>query len=172
VTLELRPARPARFPLSVRAPAWARSVAVTAGGKTWSEARDGYIEVDRAWAAGDRVTIRIDMTPALVPGGPAYPDLVAVRRGPQVLAADERLNPGVGEWMNDLWLMGIASAEPVLRDVAPAALPKGWRGGQAYATQAYFGNAALGKRPAELVLVPVEDAGQKGGEYRVWLQRP
>jgi DUF1680 family protein len=172
VTLELRTAKPARFPLSIRVPAWAGSVVVNAGGKTWTDARDGYIAIDRTWEPKDQVKIQIDMKPTLVPGGPAYPDLVAVRRGPQVLAADERLNPGVGEWMNDLWLMGIANAAPVLQQLAPDKLPKGWRGDQAYSTQAYFGNAALGKRPAEVVLVPIADAGQKGGEYRTWLQRP
>jgi hypothetical protein len=73
--------------------------------------------------------------------------------------------------MSDLWLTGIGAAEPVLRDAA-ASLPAKWRGTQAYATQGYFGNVALGKTPVDLVLVPVADAGQLGGEYRVWLQRP
>ena len=35
-----------------------------------------------------------------------------------------------------------------------------------------FGKAALGKRSVELILVPLADAGQLGGEYRTWLQRP
>ena len=171
VTVEVRTAKARRFPLAVRVPAWSRKIAVTAGGKAWTEARDGYVEIDRTWTDEDQVKIQLDMTPALVPGGPAYPEHVAVRRGPQVLAADERLNPGKGAWMNDLWLTGVASAEPELRDAA-AGLPAQWRGGQAYAIGGYFGNAGLGKEPLEVVLVPVADAGQMGGEYRVWLQRP
>jgi len=171
VTLEVRTAKARRFPLFVRVPAWSRTIAVTAGGRTFTEARDGYVELDRTWADKDQVKVQLDMTPELIPGGPAYPSHVAVRRGPQVLAADERLNPGRGEWMDDLWLMGVASTEPALREMA-ASLPAKWRGGQAYATQGYFGNAALGKEPRDIVLVPVSDAGQRGGEYRVWLQRP
>jgi uncharacterized protein len=40
------------------------------------------------------------------------------------------------------------------------------------AVDGYFGNAELGKTPMTLVLVPIADAGQTGGEYRTWLQRP
>jgi len=171
VTLDLRTPKSARFPLSIRVPAWCRKLEVTAAGKTWADAREGFVEIDRTWNDKDQVKIKIDLTPSLVPGGPAYPDHVAVRRGPQVLAADERLNPGAAPWMSDLWLTGIADAEPVLRD-AKSSLPAKWRGTQAYGTQGYFGNAALGKTTIDLVLVPIADAGQLGGEYRVWLQRP
>lgn len=171
VTLTLRMASPMRFPLLVRIPSWSKSMTVTAGGRDWTSARDGYIEIDRTWTDGDTVTVRVDLTPIVISGAPAYPDRVAIQRGPQVLAADERLNPGASPWMNDLWLAGLATADVALRD-ASASLPKDWKGTQAYAVDGYFGNAQLGRRPMTLVLVPIADAGQTGGEYRTWLQRP
>ena len=162
---------PMRFPLQVRVPSWSRRVDVSAGNQEWTTVRDGFIEIDRTWADGDRVTIDIDLSPALVPGTPTYPHHVAVRRGPQILAADEWLNPARSEWMNDLWIAGIAASEPVLREPTRT-LPKGWRGAQVYAVDGYLRNAHLRQTPVELVLVPVADAGYHGGEYRVWLQAP
>ncbi|HXE80326.1 MAG TPA: beta-L-arabinofuranosidase domain-containing protein [Vicinamibacterales bacterium] len=171
VALTLRTGKPMTFPLQVRAPSWSRRVVVSAGDQEWTTARDGFIEIDRTWQDGDRVTIDIDLSPSLISGKPTYPNLVAVRRGPQILAADERLNPATSEWMNDLWIAGIAQAEPVLRKPARQ-LPKNWRGTQVYAVDGYLGNDCLGQTPYELVLVPLADAGYHGGEYRVWLQAP
>jgi len=54
-------------------------------------------------------------------GGRSYPDSVAVERGPQVLAAEESLNPG-----------GVKSpgrGAVVLRTVP---VPAGWSGSQVY----------------------------------------
>jgi DUF1680 family protein len=171
VTLSLGLSSPARFPFAVRVPSWCRTITVTAGGRRWSDARDGFIEIDRPWRDGDSVSVQLDLAPLVVSGAPTYPNHVAIQRGPQVLAADERLNPGASAWMNDLWLAGLTSTDVKLRD-ASASLPKDWKGTQAYAVDGYFGNAELGKTPMTLVLVPIADAGQSGGEYRTWLQRP
>lgn len=171
VTLTIGVKSPARFPVFVRVPAWSRGVTVVAGGREWTAARDGYVAIERTWHDGDAVAVRLDLTPTVISGGPTYPDRVAVRRGPQVLVADERLNPGSQPYMSDLWLAGLASTNVTLRDRS-ASLPKGWKGTQAYAVDGYFGNAALGRTSVELVLVPIADAGQQGGEYRTWLQRP
>jgi uncharacterized protein len=171
VTLTVRTARAARFPLSIRVPGWCRSCTITAAGQTWTAGSNGYVEIDRTWSPNDQVSVRMELTPAILEGAPTYPDQIAIQRGPQVLAADDRLNPGSTPWTNDLWLTGLASTALTLRD-ATAALPAKWVGTQAYAVPGYFGNAALGKRPVDLILVPVSDAGQLGGEYRVWLQRP
>ena len=171
VTLALRMASPMRFPLSVRVPSWSKGLTVTVGGRMWTNARDGFVEIERLWKDGDTVDVRVDLVAAVVSGAPTYPAHIAIQRGPQVLAADERLNPGASPWMNDLWLAGLATTDVRLRD-ASASLPKEWRGTQAYAVDGYFGNAELGKTPMTLVLVPIADAGQTGGEYRTWLQRP
>jgi DUF1680 family protein len=171
VTLDLKLAKAARFPLAIRVPQWCKKSEVTAGGTTWSHATNGYITIDRTWQDKDRVTILMDFSPTVITGAPTYPDAVAVERGPQLLVADEKLNPGSSPWTTDLWLTGLASTSLTLRD-ASASLPAKWIGKQAYGVPGYFGNAALGKRSVELILVPLADAGQLGGEYRTWLQRP
>jgi DUF1680 family protein len=171
VTLQVKAPRPMRFPLSLRVPAWSKSFTATVGGEVQTGAAGSYLEIDRTWKDGDEVEVRIDLATEVLPGGPAYPSHVGLRRGPQVLVADEAVNPGHDQWMDDLWMAGLADASPTLRP-APDRLPKGWRGTQAYAVAGYFGNAGLGRRPVELTLVPVADAGQSGRRYRVWLLRP
>jgi hypothetical protein len=169
VAIQLKPAKPARFPLSLRVPAWCGHFVVTAGGKTWTGSRGTYLEIERTWSDSDTVKIQMELNGQVTPGGPAYPDYAAVQRGPQVLAADGRLNRE-----EDVWIAGLAAPHarsPELRE-APDRLPRNWVGTQAYTVRGYAGNAALGKKPLELVLVPFADVGQAGGEYRVWLQRP
>ena len=170
VTLVVHPASPAQFPIAIRVPSWCRKLVASVAGTTYAEARNGFVEIERTWTDGDQVKVTIDLSPALISGSPTYPDAVAVRRGPQILAADERVNPGP-LWTSDVWMAGIASTDPTLGDAA-ASLPHDWKGTQAYTVKGYVGNAALGKRPTDLVLVPIADAGQTGSEYRVWLQRP
>jgi DUF1680 family protein len=170
VTLTVRRSSPAKFPIAIRVPAWCRRFAATVGSESYSQASDGYVTIERMWSDGDQIRIALDLTPELITGAPTYPDAVAVRRGPQILAADERVNPGP-RWTSDIWIAGIASTSPALDD-ATTSLPKDWKGAQAYTVKGYVGNAALGKRPVDLVLVPIADAGQTGSEYRVWLQKP
>jgi hypothetical protein len=87
-----------------------------------------------------------------------------------VLVADEAVNPGHDQWMDDLWMAGLGTLSR--SSGRRRATAEGWRGTQAYAVAGYFGNEGLGRRPVELTLVPVADAGQSGRRYRVWLQRP
>ncbi|MGE5647661.1 MAG: glycoside hydrolase family 127 protein [Acidobacteriota bacterium] len=164
VELELKTTKPARFPLSLRVPAWCKSFVATAGGKEWTGTPGTYLEIDRVWNNGDRVSIQMDMTTRLVPGAPTYPGYFAIERGPQVLAADERLNEE-----EVVWIAGISDAN--LRE-STKPLPSYWTGSQSYTVRGYVGNSKLGKKPITLTLVPFSDAGQAWGEYRVWLQGP
>jgi hypothetical protein len=56
VTLEVRPAAPARFPLWLRDPAWSGGTVVTCAGAR-IERRDGFVRVEKTWRAGDRVEL-------------------------------------------------------------------------------------------------------------------
>jgi DUF1680 family protein len=170
VTFELKLAKPARFPLSLRVPAWSRKFVVTAAGEKWTGKPGTYLEIERTWSDADVVKIQMDVPVRVLSGAPTYPDHVAVQRGPQVLAADERLN---GE--DHVWIAGLASGDAAgleLREATTVKFPRRWVGSQVYSVRGYAGNAALGKKPIQLLLTPFADTGQAGGEYRVWLQRP
>jgi DUF1680 family protein len=82
-------ARPGKFPIALRVPGWAGDKAVvTVNGAPVQPAMErGYAIVTRRWKAGDTVaiTLPLDLRLEATPGNA---DVVAVLRGPLVLAAD------------------------------------------------------------------------------------
>lgn len=81
--------RAGRFPLALRVPGWANGQAqVEVNGQAVTPRFErGYAVVDRRWRAGDTVTIRLplDLRIETTPGDDT---VVAVMRGPMVMAAD------------------------------------------------------------------------------------
>jgi hypothetical protein len=95
------------------------------------------------------------MSVQILPGGRSYPQSIALRRGPQVLALEKSLNPGVP----DMDRARPASLDPARLGFKAVSdkLPAGWKGAQAYAIDGADGQP--------LVLAPFADAR----EFRVWL---
>jgi DUF1680 family protein len=155
VTLTLDAGRSERFPLYLRVPQWTARYTATAGGKTYTGKPGEFLTIEREWAQGDTVAIAMDMTVRVVEGGKSYPGYVAVQRGPQVLALDAAVNPGVA-----LDAAGPKSAAVKDLRLLPAggSLPANWGGDQAYSIESHSGK--------RLVLVPFADAH----EMRVWLK--
>jgi len=81
--------KPGRFTVALRVPAWAGDDAkVSVNGRTVAPKRaDGYALIERAWKAGDVVAISLPLDLRLE-SAPGDEDVVAVLRGPMVLAAD------------------------------------------------------------------------------------
>ncbi len=114
--------RDEKFELKVRIPAWSKHTALTVNG-TAVEAEAGYVSLDRVWSSGDIIELELDMrTECLVPipygnqvlmnrtvwGAnymiPAYDEEDplakhhrALRRGPVILAQENRLGYSVDE---------------------------------------------------------------------------
>ena len=138
-TLTLRRlAKPGRFPIALRVPAWAGEGArVTVNGEPFAAANsNGYAVVDRRWKTGDTVVITLPLTLRLEPAQGSA-DTVAVLRGPMVLAAD--LGPSSAKWdggdpamVGDDLLAGFTPTDP---------------GKATYATRGIV-------RPADLTFVP------------------
>lgn len=153
-----------RFTLSLRVPDWSHSFTAAVGDDMHQGKPGEYLEITRAWMSGDMVRVQLELIPQVVSGAPAYPDRIAMQRGPQVLAVDQSLNVGL-----EIWAAGLK--QPAELKPAVDQLPKGWHGALAYTATGFDGNDALGKRLKNLVMVPIADAGQGGAEYRVWLSR-
>ena len=88
IDLVVTPEHVGRFSLMLRIPAWAGPASrILVNGKPAGVApRPGaFAELDRTWRAGDRVTLRLDMTPRLEPLNAAHPEVVALLTGPLVL---------------------------------------------------------------------------------------
>jgi len=80
-------ARPQRFALKVRIPYWTHGASAAVNGRTLTTApREGYLALERRWAEGDVLTVRLPMRLHAA----AMPDdasIQAVMYGPLVLAA-------------------------------------------------------------------------------------
>ena len=80
--------RPTRFKLALRVPGWAKSVSLKLNGKPVEATRDrGYLIVDRVWQAGDKLALSLPLDLSIEPTND-NPGVVAILRGPLVLAAD------------------------------------------------------------------------------------
>lgn len=155
VELTVRPVVPAKFPLFLRVPAWTRSYRAIVNGETYTGKPGEFLTIDRTWYPGDVVDIQMDMTVRVIEGAPTYSLSVAIQRGPQVLALEESLNPG----LPSLDAAGPRSQAVVLRDASDR-LPVTWPGKQAYVLDGNDGRT--------LMLVPFADAQS----YRVWMEQP
>ncbi|WP_121115746.1 glycoside hydrolase family 127 protein [Croceibacterium ferulae] len=89
VRISLDEVRQGRFRLALRIPAWAGDKAgVTVNGEPATPVMaNGYAMLDRRWRKGDVVGLTLPLDLRLE-GAPGAPDVVAVVRGPLVMAAD------------------------------------------------------------------------------------
>ena len=169
----------ASFALKLRVPGWCRGWTLRVNGAAATpEVKDGYVALDRAWAAGDVVELSLDMPVALVRANPrVYEDAgkVAVTRGPLVYCLEEADNtrnlhlirlgniaPGDFEvaWKPDK-LGGIVElTSPGLRES-----DAGW------GETLYSGVNAVETSPAKLTWIPYYSwANRDPGEMRVWIR--
>jgi len=90
VTLRLTElARPQRFAIALRQPAWCATPLLALNGAPLSASADaaGYIRIDRTWRAGDTISFDLPIAPRFE-STPDDPNTVALLAGPLVLAAD------------------------------------------------------------------------------------
>ena len=81
--------------LALRQPAWCENVSVAVAGL--ADGGDGYLRARRAWAAGDEVTLGLDMPVQVIRAHPAVDAVrgcVALQRGPVVYCLEQRDQPG------------------------------------------------------------------------------
>jgi len=89
VHLTVNPARPLRFPLQFRIPAWASGATLSVNGHPQPQPAAGtFARIERTWTAGDRIELIFPMQPRV---SRWFHDSVAVERGPLVFSY------GIGE---------------------------------------------------------------------------
>lgn len=131
-------AKPGRFAVALRVPAWAgKGAKVSVNGQAFTPRLEGgYALVERAWKAGDVVAISLPLDLRLE-SAPGDESTVAVLRGPMVLAAD--LGPVATPWQGvDPAMVG----ENLLDRFQPVAVEKA----------TYVARGIL--RPADLTFAP------------------
>lgn len=99
VAVKVSPAGEETFSIRLRIPSWSASTQVLVNGQAAGNVTPGqYLTIRRAWRAGDKVEIRLDMATHIVqsPQGEASGagEFQALIRGPILLARDARFQEG------------------------------------------------------------------------------
>lgn len=150
----------ANFSLALRVPVWAKNYLATIDGKKYNGIPGKYLVLNRTWKKHSTVSVKMDMNVHSLDGGQSYPGYVAIKSGTQVMAFDHDLNPAIKN-IEDLKLINSSIAP-----LSSVSLPANWFGNEVFVIKAmYEGN------PVEIKLVPFAEAGQNGGEVRVWIKK-
>jgi len=160
VDFMITPAKKASFPMNFRVPEWSANFKATVGGKTYLGRKGSMLTIQRTWTPGEHVRVSFDMPVQVLAGGISYPNAVAIKRGPQVLAIDKGVN-GIDSSAR------VTFAGRVLLTDAAAALPKEWDWKEAFYTM-----AAVNGVQRRIVVVPFAEAGQSAAEIAVWISHP
>jgi len=119
-----------------------------------------YLLISKTWNKSTNILVSYNLNPQLLEGGLSYPGYVAIKNGCQILALDNSLNPEI----NNLDKVEIETA--TVQPLSSKILPTGWFGTEIYSVPGFVNN----KRTL-IKLVPFAEAGQTGGEVRVWLKK-
>jgi len=148
-----------------RIPAWSSHTTVKINGKVVAAAPEpsSYFSIEREWRGRDTVTLEFDMHPRLTFGeGPDRGGMVAIQRGPLLLAFDTGLN---AVELQDLRPIDVRSVQ--LRPAKLASLPDApaWRD---FPPMGLWATDTDGGPP--VILCDFASAGARGTEYAAWLR--
>ncbi|HVU16911.1 MAG TPA: beta-L-arabinofuranosidase domain-containing protein [Candidatus Didemnitutus sp.] len=139
------------FALRIRVPTWAAPFRING-----AEHAPGWAEIPaQDWPAGERIELSFNLAGHVVRGDYGNYGKDALTWGPFVLAADEAMNPKLGQ-LSALRVLSKAEIRPAGRD-------QGLRFTVPVLT-------VWEDTPKDLTLVPFADAGASGAGYRVWLR--
>jgi len=168
-----------RFALKLRAPGWCRRWTVRINGAEVAPGvENGYIALDREWAAGDRVALEMDMPVELVRASlRVYEDVgkIAVSRGPLVYCLEEADNT---RNLHLVRLNGVGAGEfearwrpDKLGGIVELQSPGSIEADAAQSDALYTFDDAVEARPARLTWIPYYSwANREPGEMRVWIR--
>lgn len=159
VVIQVTPEIPCKFELNLLVPAWCPNFKATLGGETFYGKTGAFLCLNRKWTPTDKIYILMDMNDRIIPGDVNYPNAFALAHGPQILAVDYKLNATF-----HLKPISKISQSELQLEAVPNLLPNGWKNQQAYTSDLIRSTT---NRP--VVFIPFADAGQTGGDYRIWL---
>ena len=155
IHLDLDLAKPERFALQLRDPAWSECTQVWVNGHDAQRTAAGtYITLDRQWRAGDRITLELDMSLRTWIGERQAEGKASIYRGPLLLAYDRRFNSVDPDELPELDLSHLE------------ATADSWLGGYPQPWLLLKVPTADGR---ELTLCDFCTAGAAGTPYRTWL---
>ena len=156
----ISPSMEKEFILNFRVPDWSKNFKVKVGNTVFESKNGKILTIKRNWSAGDAVSISFDMPLQIIPGGLAYPNEIAFKKGPQIFAIDMGLNSQIAS-LNDVVYTQNENLQP-----NKTALPDNWDWKEAYDVNVKINNVAQ-----KVVIVPFSEAGQTGSNIEVWVHK-
>ena len=129
------------FPIGLRVPDWCKNFKALIGGQSLQGKGGEMLTVNRPWKTGDEIKIEMSLDLQVIPSGVLAEEKIAIKRGPQVLAADDMIDT-----FNRL--------------------PNNWVGDQFYLIKSKIKEQEMVYR-----MVPFAEAGQTKGHYSVFLTK-
>ena len=170
VVLTVDPQQAVQFDLRLRIPAWCKSCQATLNGRPAAAGPAGsYCGFSRHWQKGDTVQVEFAMPAVLVRGTHTNEGLVAVCRGPLVLAFDSRLSPG----RSAAHVSPAAQADGTWK-LASVAAPEGTLA-HAFAGEGLtvaVENGQVVEKKVPLRMTSFAEAGAGGKPFAVWFPTP
>ncbi len=158
VSITVNPANTSTFKVLFRKPYWADNFILKINNVAQSTT-DKVFEIERIWEKRDKVDISFKLPTKVLEGNVSYSGKIALQRGPQVLAFDQKLNKAEAKNVS------IAENSLQLEPAPNTVLPPNWVG-----TQVYQVNAQVNGVSEKIFLVPYADAGQTGDVIATWLK--
>ncbi len=149
------------FSLKLRVPKWTKQYTARIGDTTFTGKPGTFLTINKDWKGTEKIFIELDMNPTLLKGKKRYPDYFAIKYGPQILAIDKLVNPGI-HFEN----VFIKNNQNVSIKNYNGKLPDKWIGNQAFISTNITTN-----NKKSIILVPFADAGQFGNNYFTWIKQ-
>jgi hypothetical protein len=168
IQLRLDPARPVKFPLQLRIPAWAHGANVTVNGEPAAGAAGpgAFFALNREWKPGDQVRLDLPMPWRLVKGRQRQAGRVAVMRGPQIFCLNPAQNPTLAKL--DGVELGYLALDPASLLADPVENSTVRPGGLGCRVQAWKPGFGLGKKgDLALTLTEFPDPDGKATYFRL-----
>ncbi len=160
VNFRIVPSAEKEFSMNFRVPEWSTNFVVKVGGDSYTNTTSGIIGISRKWKKDDLVIVTFDTPLQILSGGISYPNQVAFKKGPQILAIDQGLNNKISNLNEVIYTHSTELA------VNNDTLPADWDWKQAYQLPVKINNV-----PQNVILVPFSEAGQKGNNIEVWVHQ-
>ncbi len=159
INIKVNADKPVQTPINFRKPYWANEFSIIVNGEKQVVNNNDLLTINRLWKKGDNIAISFKIPVRVLDGGRSYPGYVALQRGPQVLAFDNKVNGFSSDKIS-------IDPKNLQLQPEPAVLPAKWLGGTAYQLK-----ASADTKDKNIILVPYADASQTGGSISTWIKK-
>jgi DUF1680 family protein len=137
ISIDVKSSQKSKYTILLNVPSWSDNYTAAVNGDIYIGKAGTFLPIERNWNLEDRIQVNIKMVLKIIPDNNKGSKLVAVKRGPQILALDENIKDSKG-------------------------LPQGWSGNQIYKFTANQNGIVK-----NFMMVPLAEAGQTMADYTV-----